>query len=175
MNNTSECVFCVFFYQKHSPKVNFYEISPMLIYWPWWLCWTWGSLLQSNERAVSCLLCFALLMPYTIAYHYYLFHPVPDDDIWGWLLWSYDPFLSVYENYTKKKLQRQAIIEKTTTSSQRRSSCWCCNHSCRFFTYHTHNGRAREEDDVCLILVILWIFNQEYGFSMVWIDLIKRF
>lgn len=167
MNNTFECFF---YYQKHSPKVNlrrFHWSGPrdadllavMIV-----LSHLASIFFTIHTIAFSCLLCFLLVSSHAqSAYHYYL-RPVSDDDIWAWLLlWS---FLVTARKY--KTLWSQSIIEKTTMSSQTTAVITVVD-----FSHITHIM----DGALCVpyILVILWIFNQEYGFSMVWIELIKRF
>lgn len=70
----------------------------------------------------------------------------------------YDLFWLLYEK--NEALWCQSIIEKTTISSQTTAVITVVD-----FSHITHIN----DGALCVpyILVILWIFNQEYGFSMV--------
>lgn len=160
------------FYQKHSPKVNLTRSN-------------WSSPRDADLLAVMIVLSRLLVSifflqstpsPFLAYFVSCSFHPIHDPRIiiifaqFPMMIYEpdcYDLFWWLYVKKTKA-LWCQSIIEKTTMSSQTTAVITVVD-----FSHITHIM----DGALCVpyILVILWIFNQEYGFSMVWIELIKRF
>lgn len=140
MNNTFECFF---FYQKHSPKVNLRRS-----HWSGPRDADLLAVMIVLSRLASIFFLQSTPSPFLAYFVSCSIHPIHDPRIiiifaqFPMMIYEpdcYDLFWWLYE----KKIKLFGVsLQIYNWENDHVVANHGCNHSCRFFTYHTYNGRS---------------------------------